>query len=397
MQKLCYICEATQGGVRKHLCELMRVFSRPDEGYIVHAILGDREEQGFREELAQIARDSGNLKFDFVPELKRSIHLTRDLKAYAAMKELLRGIQPDIIHTHSSKAGFLGRMAAHHLGLGNVVHTPHVFPFQWTRGMKGRIYLALERQAAKWCRTLVCVSESQRADAAARNLVSSDKLIVIRNGIELPPETSKDKRNELRARLDLSNVVPAVGMVARLAPQKGVGIFLQAAAVILKKRSEVMFLLVGGGPLEREIQERITELKLPSRNIRLLGHREDAQELYPAFDVLILSSLYEGLPYVLLEAMAQGIPVVATDVLGSRDVVVDGETGFLAPVSDPVRIAECALAVLNDAAMHERMGVEARKRVAIEFSLRTFVEGHRQLYRSDSSNLSSASRNVSHG
>lgn len=380
MKKLCYICEATQGGVRKHLCQLMHVFSRPEEGFLIHAILGDRGEPGFRDELLKIARTTGNLTYDFVPSLKRAIHPIHDLRAYAEIKEILRSFNPDIVHTHSSKAGFLGRQAAHQLGLLNVAHTPHVFPFQWSQGIKSRFYLALEKMAARWCRALVCVSESQRADATGRKVADHDKLVVIRNGVELSPAVTINKRLELRAALDLQNDVPAVGMVARLAPQKGVGFFLQAAAGILKKRPEVIFLLVGSGPLEHEIRTRITRMNFPEQSFRLMGHREDAQELYAAFDVLILSSLYEGLPYVLLEAMAQGIPVVATDVLGSRDVVVDGETGFLAPMNDPDRIAECALLILNDAALHARMGEAARKRVGEEFSLNAFVDGHRRLY-----------------
>jgi len=383
-KKLCYICEATQGGVRKHLRDLLRVFSRPEEGFEVHAILGDRGEPGFREELEQLRASSASFCYAFVPTLKRAICPWRDLRAYRHIKALLRDVRPDIVHTHSSKAGILGRHAAHGLGVRTIIHTPHVFPFQWARGLRGRVYLALERRAARCCRAIVCVGESQRADALARGVADAGTLIVIRNGIEppaLPPGGQAEARRAARAALSLASEVPAVGMVARLAPQKGVGAFVHAAASVLKQRPEAVFCVVGGGPLEDEVRARMAHWGVRPESFRLLGHREDAPALYPAFDVVALSSLYEGLPYVLLEAMAWGVPVVATDVLGSRDVVADGTTGFLARQHSPADIAARVLELLNDPALRARCGAAARTRVAEEFSFAAFVEGHRKLYR----------------
>jgi glycosyltransferase involved in cell wall biosynthesis len=387
VKKLCYICEATQGGVRKHLRDLFRVFCRPEEGFSVHAILGDRGEPGFREELQQ----QPNLSYHFVPKLKRAIRPFQDLGAYSHIKELLRDISPDIVHTHSSKAGFLGRYAAHHLEIENVLHTPHVFPFQWSEGITQRVYLALERHVGSFSHKLICVGESQRADALARKLCEPEKLIVIRNGIEFPngaehlpavdsATLNQQRRDTARKVLGLSSDALAIGMVARLAPQKGVGAFVQAAARVLQKCPQAIFMVVGGGSLDGEVRARMTELKIPEANFKLLGHREDADALYPAFDVVVLSSLYEGLPYVLLEAMAWGVPVVATDVLGSRDVVLDGETGFLARVNDPGHIAERTLLLLEDAPLRARYSAAARKRVAEHFSFEAFIEGHRKIY-----------------
>jgi len=382
-QKLCYVCEATQGGVRKHLRDLIRVFARPEERFEVHAILGDRGEEGFREELEQLRAAPANFHYAFVPALKRPICPWLDLRAYLEIKRLLHELAPDIVHTHSSKAGTLGRRAAHQLGIRRIYHTAHVFPYQWARGVKGRFFLALERQAARFCTALVCVGESQRADALARGLAPAGKLLVIPNGIELPALPAggeKEARRAARAKLELSADAHAVGMVARLAPQKGVGAFVQAAATVLKQRPDVIFCVVGGGPLQAQVQARLEDLKVPPESFRLLGHREDAPSLYPAFDVVALSSLYEGLPYVLLEAMAWGVPVVATDVLGSRDVVSAGETGLLARVDDPADIAAQLLSLLNDPQLRARFGAAARKRVAEEFSFAAFIEGHRRLY-----------------
>jgi len=149
---------------------------------------------------------------------------------------------------------------------------------------------------------------------------------------------------------------------------------------MLAERPKLHCLLVGGGPLAGEVQARAAELKLPPERFRLMGHRPDAEALYPVLDAVILSSLYEGLPYVLLEAMAWGVPVVATDVLGSRDVVVDGVTGLLAQASDPESIARQTLRLLDDASLRSQLSANARRRVAEEFSLAAFAAAHRKLF-----------------
>jgi glycosyltransferase involved in cell wall biosynthesis len=380
MTKLCYVCESTQGGVRKHLRELIRVFVRPEEKFEISCIFGDRGEPGFRAELEQFGRINPSFRYTLVPSLHRSISVNSDFRAYSQIKEHLRSYAPDIVHTHGSKGGILGRQAAHHLGIPCVIHTPHVFAFQWETGLRRRVYMALERRAAYFSQSIVCVGEGQRAEALACRIAPEEKLKVIRNGVELPPPVSESERERLRISLGLDPKAPSIGMVARLAPQKGVGIFLRAAAEALRARPDAVFVLVGGGPDEANVRARIAELKLPSERFKLLGHREDAESLYPAFDVLVLSSLYEGLPYVLLEAMACGVPVVATDVMGSRDVVVDGVTGFLARVSDPTHIAEQILILLNDRTVHARQSDAARKHVAEQFSFSAFIEEHRKLY-----------------
>lgn len=393
LTRLCYICEATEGGVRKHLLDLLRVFLRAEEGLEISCILGDRGEAGFRAELEEIKAAHPRLRYEFLTDFQREIRPFKDWRAYCGIKRWLREFNPDIVHTHSAKAGFLGREAARALGIGNVIHTAHVFPFQWSSGLRARLFLALERRAAQASRTIVCVSESQRDDALGRGLCSASKLMVVRNAI--PPEAvALLGRSEARRRLNLPDGARVVGMVARLAPQKGVGVFLRAAAEVLRARPETVFVLIGGGPLEAEMRERLRTI-LPltpalshsnakgegERRFRMLGFRADAHELYAAFDVLVLSSLYEGLPYVLLEAMSRGVPVVATDVLGSRDVVADGATGLLARVNDPGDIAAKIVRLLGDPESLKRLGTAAKLRVAAEFSFDEFVRKHRELYR----------------
>jgi len=376
--KLCYVCEATAGGVRKHLRELLTAFARPEEPFELHALLGDRGEPGFTVELERL-RALG-VRAEVLPDLRREIGWTHDRAAYVALKSRLAAIAPQIVHTHGSKAGFLGRLAAHAVSVPHIIHTPHVFPFQWTTGLRRAFYLRLERYAARRCHKVVCVGPSQHAEALRVRVADPAQLTVIVNGVDAPPPAQPEQVRALRDRLRLAPQAEVVGMVARLAPQKGVGHFLEAAAQVLRARPQTIFVLAGGGPLEHEIRTRAAALGLDRERMRILGHVEAAEDLYPAFDVLVLSSLYEGLPYVLLEAMARGVPVVATAVQGSRDAVEDGVTGLLAKPGDIQALGDQMLRLLADAALRQRIGATALDRVRQHFSRSRFIDAHCQLY-----------------
>jgi glycosyltransferase involved in cell wall biosynthesis len=242
----------------------------------------------------------------------------------------------------------------------------------------------MERHAAKQCHRIICVGESQYNDALARHVGPAEKLKLIRNGIQTPTSVSAEDRVLLRHELGLPVDAKIVGMVARLAPQKGVGMFVKAAALVRAAHPDVVFALVGEGPLESEVRTQMKEFSLSSEQFRLLGHHPKAECLYPAFDLVALSSLYEGLPYVLLEAMSYGIPVVATDVLGSRDVVLDGVTGFLSRPHDAAHLASRIQILLEDTAFRRRCGDAAQEHVQKHFSFETFVTDHRDLYERNS-------------
>jgi glycosyltransferase involved in cell wall biosynthesis len=379
--KLCYLCEATEGGVRRHLRLLMEHFSRPEENFAVQALFGDRGEPGFPAEVAQLR--ARGLEIEVLPELARALSFSRDAAAWKALRRGLARLRPDLVHTHSSKAGFLGRMAARRAGTPRILHTPHVFPFQWARGLRGAFYLALERFAARRCDRIVCVGEEQRRDALRFHVAPEDKLVVIRNAAPVPEPAGPDERAARRAELDLAPDALAVGLVGRLAPQKGAGDFLRAAAALLPRHRSVVCLLLGAGPLEAELRGLARRLELPAERFRFLGYRENAARLYPAFDVVALSSHYEGLPYVLLEAMACGVPVAATDVLGSREVIVHESSGLLVPPGDPPRLAEALLRLLDDRELRARLGAAGRARVREQFGLEPFFESHRRLYRGE--------------
>ncbi|MCK6470198.1 MAG: glycosyltransferase family 4 protein [Planctomycetes bacterium] len=379
MTRLCYICEATSGGVRKHLRLLIECFARPEEGLEVHALLGDRGEPGFKEEVE--AWRARGVKAEILPELQREIRFSPDRAAYASIRGRLREIAPQIVHTHGSKSGFLGRLAARAVKVPRILHTPHVFPFQSRGGLAGAFFLLLERYAAQRCDTIVCVGESQREEALCVRLVAPERLLVIPNGVAVPEPLSAEARSALRAKHGLPAEGLIVGMCARLAPQKSVDVFVEAAARAVKAVPNALFVVAGEGPLRGGLQARAAALGLNETRLKLLGHVSDAAELCAAFDVAAMTSHYEGLPYALLEAMAWGVPVAATAVAGSADLVCGGESGLLAPPDDARAIAQNFERLLKDPDLRAKLGQAGRERVKADFSLAGFLDAHRKLYR----------------
>ena len=326
-----------------------------------------------------------------VVPMSRHISPVDDARSLDHLTRLFRCLRPDVVHTHSAKAGFLGRLAARISGVPRVIHTPHVWPFQWARGAARMLYWRLERLAADWCDRLVCVGRGQREFGLASRVAGKhdEKLVVVPNGIDPAPVDAAADRKRVRRELGIMPGDLAVGMVARLAPQKGVGKFLEAAALVARERGDVRFLLVGSGPLERSVRARARELGLGPARLALLGHREDVPRLCSGFDVFALSSLYEGLPYVLLEAMAARLAIVATRVPGIDDVIEDGVTGRLAPPGDAGEIARAVGGLLSDFDARYDLGSAARRRVVETFPLDRFIDAHARIYEGADGNPSS--------
>jgi glycosyltransferase involved in cell wall biosynthesis len=299
----------------------------------------------------------------------------------------------DVVHTHSSKAGFLGRVAARVVGVPLVVHTPHVFPFQMQVAAPIRfLYLQLERLAARFAHRLICVCPSQRA--VAEKVIAPDRIVVIENGISrqtsetgyhprpnvergVPapfldhpthPSPSWDTGEDALATLrDTRKHSPALGippnhliagMIGRFARQKGHAYFIEAARCVAERQPTVHFLFVGDGELRRRIERNIVSAGLRDR-FTVMGEHEDVPSLLPAFDLVVLPSLWEGLPYALLEAMAAGKAIVASRVGGMADVIEDGVNGLLVPPGDPSALAGAMLKVLENGELRSNMGERA--------------------------------------
>ena len=278
-------------------------------------------------------------------------------------------------------AGLVGRRAAARAGTPVVVHTLHGIHYLHYRNPFLKYLLVLaERRLARRTDAVIFVSRADYDRGTWFRLAPQPKMRLIRNGVALPDDDGPDggrRREALRAALELDG--PVVGAVSRLHRQKGVIYLLRAAPEILRRRPEARIVVAGGGPLEGELRRLVTRLG-QDRRVLLLGERSDARDLLALFDVLVLPSLWEGLPLVLLEAAMLGKPIVATDIDGVREVVRDGETGLLVPPARPDALAAAVVGLLDDPGLAARLGGAARSEIQAEFSLERMVKETQNLY-----------------
>lgn len=309
-----------------------------------------------------------------VPAMQREINPYRDLRAILQLIKIIRRGKYELVHTHTSKGGFLGRLAAKTAGVPVVFHTVHGFAFhEQSSRVSQKLYVTLEKIAACCCHRIISVNHEDRLKAIELGITSLGKIITIQNGINTAPFDKVFDRLQVRKKLAVKEDEFLVGTVARLAPQKAPLDFVHAAAHVCSQRQDVKFIMVGDGPLHEQTEQLVDKLNLGDRII-LAGYRTDIPELLSAMDVFVLTSLWEGLPISLLEAMAMRKPVVATDIKGSREVVSNGETGWLVPPRDPVATGDRIIQILSrwDEAHH--MGSRGRELVDQVFNASIMTE-----------------------
>lgn len=316
-----------------------------------------------------------------LPELRREISPINDLRAVQKLRRMMIDGRYQIVHTHSSKAGVLGRWAAHLAGIPIIVHTVHGWSFHGRMPpTKRQMYILLEKFAAQFSQAMIVVSPRDIEKGLAEGIGRREDYHLIRSGVELDrfghPQTPPAV---VRQQLGIPTDVPVVGSVTRLSPQKAPLDLVAATSHIHKQRPDVWFVIVGDGPLRAEVEAELAAVGIANRVV-LTGLRRDVPELMAAFDIFVLSSLWEGLPRVLPQAMATGLPIVATRADGSAEAVVDGENGFLVEPGQPESLAEKVLALLDDGEMRKRMGDNGRSR-APQFGAKKMVHDIDQLYK----------------
>jgi glycosyltransferase involved in cell wall biosynthesis len=295
-----------------------------------------------------------------------------DPVAWWRLRGLLRDWQPDILHTWLFAANSYGRLAA-----GGHAPYPIVVSERCVDSWKSGWQLWLDRKLAARTTRLVGNSEAV-AEFYRQNGVPAGKLAVVHNGIDLPA-TANVARAEVRAEVGIPAESHVVGFVGRLARQKRVKDLIWAFELIRVMHGEVVFVIAGDGPERHRLEHFAHSLGIGER-VLFLGHRDDAQRLLPALDVFWLASDFEGLSNSIMEAMAAGIPVVASDIPPNRELVVHGQTGYLAPVGDRVAFAQLAERLLLERDLAQQFGSAGRSRVAAEFSVERMVEGYVKIY-----------------
>ena len=303
--------------------------------------------------------------------LVREVRPVQDLVALVKMWWLFRRERPVLVHTHCPKAGILGRWAARLAGVPAIVHTFHGFGFNdFQRPLVRNFYIWIERLTAKITTQQVFVSYENAHRAERLGLARRGEWIVSRSGIDLDEFLQPAPRGAKRAEWGVPDSKLVVGMIASFKPEKAPTDFVDLAAGVLRKNDRVHFVMAGDGELRESIEARIRHHGI-ERSFTLLGWQpvEEMPSIYRSLDVLVLTSLWEGLPRVFPEAMASGTPIVCTDVGGAREAVIDGETGYLFAPHDVEGMTAAVLKLLADPELRKTFAANGRRRVA-EFDAR---------------------------
>jgi glycosyltransferase involved in cell wall biosynthesis len=321
-----------------------------------------------------------------VDELHREISPLRDVVAAVRLARLIRRLQPEILHTHTAKAGAVGRLGALLAGPARPRIVVHTFHGHVLRGYFGPVrtgfFRLLERSLARVSTRLIAVSPEVRDDLVALRVAPAEKFSVIRLGIELSERVDLDNasRAETRRVLGIGPDSFVVGWIGRMTAIKNTDVVLQAFAALRERGVDAALCLIGDGP-DRDALERKAHGLGVMRHCLFLGYQENVARFYAAFDAFLLASENEGTPVTTIEALAAGCPVVATRVGGVPDVVEDGVDGFLTEPRDADALAERLERLAVDPGLRARMGRAGRERVLTRYAVGRLVDDVDELYR----------------
>ena len=295
-------------------------------------------------------------RFAVAPRLIRKIRPMTDLRAMRELRGMIRERKPQIVHTHSSKAGILGRLAAAAEKVPVVIHSIHGFGIKAVKNpIMQRALLAAERAAARRTTHFIAVSRNNIDEGIGYRLFDESKVSLIYSGIRLERFRNAPLKPDLAKALGIPHGSPVVGMVACFKPQKAPLDFVELAGRIHAEEPRARFLMLGDGALRPQVEERISELELEGIVI-LAGWRRDVPELIKLMDVSVLTSRWEGLPRVIPQSLSAGVPVVVTRAGGSAEAVREGETGFVIEQGDIEGMTEKILLLLRNPDLAENMG-----------------------------------------
>lgn len=317
-----------------------------------------------------------------IPELGREISLMKDWITFKKLFKLICKEKPDIVHTHTAKAGFLGRVAAKLAGVPIIIHTFHGHLFHSYFGyFKTKLFIFTERFLTSFSTKLIAVSENIKKDIVKKyRICNPSKIIFIPLGLELDQFLNlQGEKGNLRKELHLSEETPLIGIVARLVPIKGHQYFLETTKEVNKIYPMAKFLIVGDGELREQLENLAKQLGV-RENVIFCGFRKDLTRIYADLDIVVLSSLNEGLPVTVIEALASAKPVVATNVGGTGDLIEDKITGLLVPPRNSKALAEGILYLLNNPEESIRMGKNGQRKVYPALNYTRLVRDIERLY-----------------
>jgi glycosyltransferase involved in cell wall biosynthesis len=321
-----------------------------------------------------------------VPELSRSIHPLKDRKAYRKVKRIIKQYKPDIVHTHASKAGLIGRLAAKRLKVPVIVHTfhGHVFHSYFGRS-KTDFFKRIERYLAKISTGIIAISYIQKKELTEEHkIVAKEKVTVIPLGFELQKfvENFAQRRKATREEYKISDDEVAIAIVGRLAPIKDHDFFLDCVERLLKKtEKKIRVFIVGDGSERSHIEEKVLRIDPEGKRIHLTSWILDISTFNAGMDIVCLTSKNEGTPVSLIEAQATGVPVISSDVGGVRDIVVDRSAGFIIKQGDFETYTEKLRLLVEDDELRKKFGEFGSKYVLKRYGYEHLVENTDSFYK----------------
>ncbi len=328
------------------------------------------------------AKESG-VKLTIINSLTRNINPFSDISAFLSLYKLIKKNEYDIVHTHSSKAGILGRLAAKLAGCSVIIHTIHGLPFHpYQNKFLNFLYIRLERLAGRYTDKIITVCESMAQKAQAAGIKPVSGYVTVYSGMDLD-KFIDDRTSSRQAKRNIGLPVDAkvVGKVARLFPLKGYEYFISASKYISECVQNVYFLIIGDGVLREQLEHRVRQMGLKDRFVFAgLIPNNDVPRFIAAMDIVVHTSLREGLARVIPQAMAMSKPVVSFDIDGARELIRNNDTGYLVAPKDTKRLSERVIDLLNDTKKAEKIGMNGRKLVDPAFRIETMIDKIKEIY-----------------
>jgi glycosyltransferase involved in cell wall biosynthesis len=349
-----HVLEALEGGTARHVVDVVGHVEQVEH----HVAVPSTRVGGVTDrEAIQRLRDAGATVH--IVEMRRSPATVANARAAVALRRLVSDLGIDLVHGHSSIGGALARIVAA-ATRRPCVYTPNGVA-------TARAAILVERVLARRTARIIAVSPSEAELLDRLRIASGPRVTVIPNGVTLDPVASRDTA-DLRRLLELEPGTPLVGTIARLLPQKAPERFVALAADVHRRHRDTRFVLIGDGPQRDDVDRRIALAGL-AQHLHVIPELPDAAATLGQLDVFVLASRFEGGPYAPLEAMRAGTPVVLTDVVGNRDVVEAGRSGFLVAEHDPAALADTVLELLLDPDLRHAVGRSGTQRIRERFDL----------------------------
>ena len=335
-----------------------------------------------------------NIDYLILENMSRSLSLTNDLRSFMEIKKIIKEYKPHIVHTHASKSGALGRLAAILSGVPMIIHTFHGHIFHSYFGkLKTYFYLFIERFLASKSSAIIAISDLQKDELVNTfNICSPSKMKVIPLGFDLErfQEDKLKNRSSFRNEFNLRDECIAIGIVGRLTAIKNQELFLKSIKEVMRNSKKLIkVFLIGDGEDKNKLQNLCKELNMPFSNrysdgknalVYFTSWRQDMEKVYAGLDIVALTSLNEGTPVTLIEAQAANKPIIATDVGGIRDIIIENETGLLSKSDDLKGFVNNLVKLIDNDDLRDQLGRSGYDNVINKFSYKRLVSDMKSLY-----------------